>query len=127
MIFSEAGLCLEADPGAPSRQARSARITECREGDIRQRWAIQGLELRSVLAKDCLEVYEPDQFRDGGRVQLSPCNGSISQQWRLFGSQIRSGGTGKCLNARDPFKPGVSVDVWDCDGSVGQAWNVKPR
>lgn len=73
----------------------------------------------------CLEVYEPDQYNNGGRVQMWTCNGARHQVWFLEFGVIRSA-AGKCLEGlpSDPSKS-ARVQIWDCNGSQQQRWSSK--
>ena len=48
-------------------------------------------------AGKCLGVNAAVHYKDGAIVQVWECNGQLQQQWRLIGSEIRSGAN-KCLD-----------------------------
>jgi hypothetical protein len=76
-------------------------------------------------ADKCLDVDAGAQYRDGAKVQVWDCNGTLQQQWFLSGNEIRSG-AGKCLDvdAGAQYKNGGRVQVWECNGTIQQQWRV---
>jgi hypothetical protein len=75
--------------------------------------------------KKCLDVNLPDQFTNGGKVQVWDCNNGLQQSWRIDGQTIKSG-AGKCLdvNLPDQFTNGGKVQVWDCNNGLQQTWTI---
>ncbi len=76
-------------------------------------------------AGKCLDVHEPDQHLNGGRVQAWDCNNSPQQTWMLIEGTIRSH-AGKCLDVHEPDQHlnGGRVQVWDCNNSPQQTWTI---
>jgi len=84
----------------------------------------QVIEIVSGAGK-CLDVHEPDQFNNGGRVQVWQCNGSKQQEWFLDRDAIRTS-AGKCLDVHsdEQYRDGARVQIWDCNGLQQQQWKV---
>lgn len=82
----------------------------------------QSVEIVSGAGK-CLDVHEPDQYNNGGRVQVWQCNGTKQQAWFIERGALRSG-AGKCLDvyAPDQQRNGARVQIWDCNGAPQQRW-----
>ena len=90
-----------------------------------------GLTTKSAVALSlvsgaglCLDVHAPDQFNDGGRVQVWECNNSQQQIWSFVNGTLQSG-AGLCLDvhAPDQFDNGGRVQVWGCNNSQQQTWS----
>lgn len=96
----------------------------CQTGRTSSRLVVVPL-IRSGAGK-CLDVHAPDQYSNGGRVQVWDCNNSLQQTWKLEGNAIKSG-AGKCLDvhAPDQYNNGAQVQVWDCNGALQQQWRVE--
>lgn len=91
----------------------------------------RSLDFRSLqnTGGKCLEVALEDLVKNGGKVQVWGCNGSIQQHWRFdeFGRIVNEGG--KCLdvNLPDLNTDGGKVQVWDCADVVQQKWTLTPN
>ncbi len=77
----------------------------------------------------CLEVALEDLVENGGKVQISECNGSIQQQWNIdaLGHLVNEGG--KCLDihAPDLNVDGGKVQTWDCGDVDQQKWALNEK
>ena len=78
----------------------------------------------------CLDVYAPDQFNDGAKIQVWACNDSNQQTWVIDneGGAIISL-AGKCLDVHAPDQEtdGGKVQVWDCNRQSQQEWHTDVR
>jgi Ricin-type beta-trefoil lectin domain len=81
----------------------------------------QAVQIVSGAGK-CLDVHEPDQYNNGGRVQVWTCNGRKQQDWFVERGALRSS-VGKCLDVSAPDQRGARVQIWDCNGAPQQRWS----
>lgn len=88
----------------------------------------RSLDYRSLQNEGgkCLEVNIEDLVKNGGRIQVWECNGSIQQRWKFdeVGRLVNEGG--KCLDAHLPDlkTDGGKVQTWDCVDVVQQKWTL---
>jgi hypothetical protein len=91
----------------------------------------RSLDFRSLqnAGGKCLEVVLEDLVKNGGKVQVSACNGSIQQGWKIDESGRLVNGGGKCLDVHLPelTADGGKVQVWDCADVAQQKWTLTDK
>lgn len=71
----------------------------------------------------CLSIQDGEIYKDGGRVLLKGCNGSITQQWNLDRGRIMSQ-TNRCLDLPAGSEHN-NLQIWTCNDSPWQQWIIK--
>eukprot|EP00486_Rosalina_sp_Unknown_P014234 CAMPEP_0201591572 /NCGR_PEP_ID=MMETSP0190_2-20130828/189710_1 /ASSEMBLY_ACC=CAM_ASM_000263 /TAXON_ID=37353 /ORGANISM="Rosalina sp." /LENGTH=446 /DNA_ID=CAMNT_0048049965 /DNA_START=450 /DNA_END=1790 /DNA_ORIENTATION=- len=105
-------------------------LKRIKEGDITSDNILKDnkLEIKNMKGK-CLDIYGPDYDSDknGGKVQIWPCNGGNPQKWYYdMDTKEISNMKGKCLDIYGPDydsnKNGGKVQIWPCNGLDTQKW-----
>ena len=86
------------------------------------RVSTKGKLLNNIGGK-CLDIRRPEEWINGGGVQIWSCHGGQNQRWKLIDHALVND-AGLCLDihAADLNVNGASVQVWECNRKSPQQW-----
>ncbi|WP_330186346.1 chitosanase [Dactylosporangium sp. AC04546] len=118
-VVGLAGLCLDLDGGVGAA-GNHVKTWTCNGTDA-QLWTAETDGTLRVVAM-CAQPRD-DSPSPGAPVEIDPCDGRGSQQWRFTGGRLVNSASGLCLSITgDSSKPGAFVQLMTCNGAAGQRW-----